>query len=772
MGNVRRNSSRRSRSTVVQMDNDDEREGRWYQWFLGNEFYRRTHMCGLAHINSANSRVEIALWYTIVAVFTVVMINDVQHLVAEWREQQTVTKMTMVFKKTIKIPYGTLCVFEPLLSFDHMTKLADAAFWRESIAQLNSTDVLLNHTTRWPYELFLLSTVYFSQLTRASGVSQSQSQSGRTNGQHYSNETKQQRIELARLFHEQVEGLGVSDRQLLDTFSAQLHILFGLDMEHKHQQQSIRQPAAISALTWIDGAGERFCFRFDTTNLTISAPHDRLTVGMDSAYHKFINESISLIKDTTALLPPESKPNVQHHGGSNHRTEISLHLAELIKSNVISIADTYRVRCCRLLEASFEITGVYKRVRECSKKSDHRDCQNDCRRRLIERHCNCTPLFFDENINKNINKNLNKNNKKAAVTCTIEQLESCQELKDESDESCWETCLPHCTQLTYKTETYFRWSDWHSRTDDDSTFFGLKLMFPIAKFALFQERYGSSWQNFIGNVGGVIDFWLGASFLSLVHLVFYLCKQAYYRLNGQLPERRRVSALSHYVEEPEMPFAERWSSVHCKRGKSLKIVRESPFETDYGEEAYTPIEDRWSGAHRLNGVHCKRSKSLKVVRECPFEEEKDADDLMINMSGATPRRCASISQTSLKAGWSVVASGKRRGEGGIKGGVLERACPGLMTEPWTRTAAYATANPYSAVRDAQSQTGRNGRKTNPTPPLETHQKSMAGIQSGAKSDSCSHDRWQQQVAIESANLSGRRLGKRPPFDNSPHNYSR
>lgn len=134
-------------------------------------------------------------------------------------------------------------------------------------------------------------------------------------------------------------------------------------------------------------------------------------------------------------------------------------------------------------------------------------------------------------------------------------------------------------------------------------------MFPMAKFALFQERYGLSWQNFIGNIGGVIDFWLGASFLGIVHLVFYLCKQGYYRMNGHMPENRRTSALSYYVEEPEMPFAHRWSSVHRARPSSSLS---------------------------------KRSKSLKIVRESPLEEESDADDLMNNLSVAVPRRCASM----------------------------------------------------------------------------------------------------------------------------------
>ena len=79
--------------------------------------------------------------------------------------------------------------------------------------------------------------------------------------------------------------------ELLEKYSEQLKLLFGLDIEHVSNYRSYARPDTISNLKWVDGHGDLFCFHLDLDLLKITAPHDRLTIGMNIAFYKHLDRS-------------------------------------------------------------------------------------------------------------------------------------------------------------------------------------------------------------------------------------------------------------------------------------------------------------------------------------------------------------------------------------------------------------------------------------------------------------------------------------------------
>ena len=50
----------------------------------------------------------------------------------------------------------------------------------------------------------------------------------------------------------------------------------------------------------------------------------------------------------------------------------------------------------------------------------------------------------------------------------------------------------------------------------------IKFSFVSSLYPIFEERWEITWQNFLGDFGGVVGLWLGASFLTFIDLFVYL----------------------------------------------------------------------------------------------------------------------------------------------------------------------------------------------------------------------------------------------------------
>lgn len=110
--------------------------------------------------------------------------------------------------------------------------------------------------------------------------------------------------------------------------------------------------------------------------------------------------------------------------------------------------------------------------------------------------------------------------------CTLDKELCCYatEADKRNLDDCLKHCIPGCTMWNHYLGSTQRVKLGYFKEAYNKTFFRLKLIFPNAEDILFtNEIENQSLEKFIGNIGGLMGIWTGASVLSLVQLIYLCC---------------------------------------------------------------------------------------------------------------------------------------------------------------------------------------------------------------------------------------------------------
>ncbi len=179
--------------------------------------------------------------------------------------------------------------------------------------------------------------------------------------------------------------------------------------------------------------------------------------------------------------------------------------------------------------------------RQCHEHLNKATCEAECRVHLIHSLCHCIPFSTAIGFKRQLRSWLKTY---GSSICTYGHYRKCH-LKYEGyeDDKCRTKCLNSCDLWTFavfpkKTQDYDTWSE-----------VTINFLYSSLVYPEFREYLPYTSEKMTSDLGGTIGLWMGASFLSIIHVIVFCvkrCKRQCTRENAkakmkELPSKVRIS---------------------------------------------------------------------------------------------------------------------------------------------------------------------------------------------------------------------------------------
>ncbi len=142
----------------------------------------------------------------------------------------------------------------------------------------------------------------------------------------------------------------------------------------------------------------------------------------------------------------------------------------------------------------------------CNEYKTYENCLAECRVDLFRQMCNCTPISWSDWASSEIYEE-----------CKLSKYTSCANYSGDDDNIC---AKKHCV---IQADLCERWIYNVEYLQRDFRPTGSRIVLQIGSFdyPIYKEQYESSFEEFLGKLGGAFNFYLGLNFL---RLLLILCK--------------------------------------------------------------------------------------------------------------------------------------------------------------------------------------------------------------------------------------------------------
>lgn len=318
--------------------------------------------------------------------------------------------------------------------------------------------------------------------------------------------------ETAMVLEQWMGKIGLSHIQLAEVLSKAIGHSFAIQVIFRSKAGDFNQASLYpptTGLTWLDPV----CFRLRTRQLGIESTEDQI--------HFSVN-SFSQTRTHPIIFEFGSHPYVTaSHGGQFDG------LAGETKTVTVDIRSHYRA-----LAASVAAPGQ----KRCSESSDLVQWRAECRIQMIYGKCQCIP--FSWALAYKETRLGDWMTEYGSQVCSAHKYsgaiihgynDSCSLSYDGTEDAqCEKQCLRSCDLWTYQIVTKRAYTPVNSEKEK----FTLIYNYGSLVYPKFEEYVSYTFQNLMGDLGGTIGLWMGASFLSIIHVLIFFAKRFRNDRNG------------------------------------------------------------------------------------------------------------------------------------------------------------------------------------------------------------------------------------------------
>ncbi|KAL3115780.1 hypothetical protein niasHT_007785 [Heterodera trifolii] len=162
------------------------------------------------------------------------------------------------------------------------------------------------------------------------------------------------------------------------------------------------------------------------------------------------------------------------------------------------------------------------------------DCRLRCRMKMIREMCHCTPQTLRY-----------LSDEQSVEEYPLCDYEKCDISENETvtDQSCAQSCVPHCVQMRYSLNH-------NQQRAKNPAVTSVKLIWGAFEYLELEQCYVWSLWTFIAAIGGSIGMWLGLSMLSLIQLIVFLTDRTAHKVTVVKKKKETIGGRSSGNEPP------------------------------------------------------------------------------------------------------------------------------------------------------------------------------------------------------------------------------